>query len=138
MIIYNLQPIILKILASAAFKAAIASKIQAIIVTSVVGGLAQLLAAKLGLTMSTIFAWAFIPILLAWMAHEAWTFPQKLASKLADEITADLQKNFEKTSSVLSDKLANMLLVEGIALLTEQILSNDKVVSISKRLAKAA
>ena len=125
-----LKPIILKLMASAAFKAILVSKLKAIIVGALLGAFIKIIGVKLGLTAGAAFMWVLIPIVLGWLAYEYFNFPAHLAEKVADSVADDLLRNFSETSDAMALSIVERLIVDGAATVAAKIINDDTIVAL--------
>ncbi|MDP2803676.1 MAG: hypothetical protein Q8O26_17540 [Phreatobacter sp.] len=126
----TLKPIIIKLLASAAFKAAVVSKLKAIVVGALLGAFVKIVGTKLGLTAAGAFIWVLIPLVLAWVAYEVAGFSAKLADKVSQSVAQDMRENFAETTRMISEELAERAIKEGIGLIAKNIIHEDAIVKI--------
>ena len=134
----SLKPIIVKLLASAAFKTAILAKIKVVVLGSMLGAFIKLLAAKIGLTGGTVFALIVLPLLVAWLAYEAVQFPNKLAEKVSADVAADLEGRFSATSKELADSIIEMAILQASSLVAKELLSENAVADLINEILEAA
>lgn len=127
-----LKPIIVKLLASSAFKAAIVAKLKAIIVASILGAFVKIIGVKLGLSAGATFMIFLIPVLLAWIAYEISSFPEKLSSKVANGVAEDLSGNFAKTSLTMAETLIEKMIVESVGIVATELMANAVIVDAVK------
>lgn len=125
-----LKPIILKLMASAAFKALLISKLKAVIVGALLGGFIKIIGVKLGLTAGAAFMWILIPILLGWLAYEYLNFPEHLAAKVADSVAQDIEDNFSDTSRTMAVSLVERLVVDSSATVASKIINDDTIAAL--------
>lgn len=125
-----LKPIIIKLMASAAFKAALISKLKAIIVGALLGGFMKIIGVKLGLSAGAAFMWVLIPILLAWLAYEYLSFPEHLAKKVAESVAEDLEGGFSDTSKEMALSLVERLVVDGGATVASRIINDNTIAEL--------
>lgn len=133
-----LKPIIVKLLGSAALKAAIASKIKVVVFGAILGAFIKLIGIKLGLTAGTAYFIFLLPIIVAWIAYEVSHFPGKLAEKVAEGIAADLAGNFAETTQSLSDTIVERVLVDGTGLIAAQLLNDDALIELIQEISRDA
>lgn len=122
-----LKPIILKLLASSAFKAAIMSKLKAVVIGAMLGAFFKIIGVKLGLSAGAVFLWVVIPIVLAWIAYEISSFPEKLADKVSEGVVNDIDANFAQTSASMAETLVERVIVEGAAMLARSLADDDLI-----------
>lgn len=125
-----LKPIILKLMASAAFKAVLVSKLKAIIVGALLGAFIKIIGVKLGLTAGAAFMWVLIPVVLGWLAYEYFSFPGHLAEKVADSVAGDIQNNFSDTSNSMALSIVEKLIVDGASAVAAKIINEDIIASL--------
>jgi hypothetical protein len=123
----SLKPIIIKILASTALKAAIATKLKAIIIGSFLGAFVKFLAVKLGLSTAATFAWILLPIVIAWLAAEAYRFPGKLADSVSKAVATDMRAGFPQTSRSTAEMIVEMALTEAVAIVAREVVHDEEV-----------
>lgn len=126
----TLKPIIVKLLASTAFKAAVVSKLKAVIVGSMLGAFVKIIGVKLGLTTAGAFLWVLIPLVLAWIAYEVTHFNEKLAAKVSDSVADDLADDFSRTSRSLADTVVEQLVLGGAGLLAGKLVVDENVIDL--------
>lgn len=124
----TLKPILVKLLASTAFKAAVVAKLKTIIIGSLLGAFVKIIGVKLGLTAGSAFMVVLIPAVLVWIGYEVVHFPAKLATKVSEGVADDLSGNFAETNLTLADTLVEKIVVEGAATLARQLI-NDEVIA---------
>jgi hypothetical protein len=129
----SLKPIIIKILSSTALKAAIATKLKAVVIGSFLGAFVKLLAVKLGLSTAATVAWILLPILVAWLSAEAYRFPGKLADSVADAVGRDMRAGFQQTSRSTAEMIVEMAASEAIAVVARSMITDDDVAEIINR-----
>jgi hypothetical protein len=133
-----LKPIIIKLLASAAFKAAIAAKIKAIVVGSLFAAFAKIIGVKLGLTAGAAFVWILIPAVLGWLAYEYFQFPEKLAKSVSSSVAVAMGNGFQDTSRSIAESLVEGMLVGGGATLATQLIADEAIQELVKEAVDAA
>lgn len=120
-----LKPIILKLLASTAFKAAIMTKLKAVIVGAMLGAFFKIIGVKLGLSAGAVFVWVILPLVLAWLAYEVSTFPEKLADKVSESVVAEVTSDFGTTSATMAESLVDSLLSQGAIMLADRLIDDE-------------
>lgn len=123
-----LKPILLKLLASSAFKAAIVAKLKVVIIGAMLGAFFKIIGVKLGLGAGAVFLWIVLPIVIGWLIYEVNVFPSKLAEKVSEGVVADIDRNFAETSRDIADTMIEQVIVEGAALLARSF-ANDEVIA---------
>lgn len=122
-----IKPIILKLLASASFKAAIATKVKAIVVGALLAAFAKILGVKLGLTAGAAFAWILIPAVLGWLAYEYVHFPEKLAKNVSTSVSESMRNGFQDTSRSIAQSLVEGILASGVATLASHLVGEEAI-----------
>ena len=122
-----LKPLIVKFLASSAFKAAVMSKLKAIVIGSMLGAFIKIIGVKLGLSAGSAFMIVLVPVVLAWLAYEVSHFPEKLAAKVAEGVAQDLENSFGDMSRSLADSLTENLLSTAMSLIADDLVSDDLI-----------
>lgn len=121
--VVKLQPIIIKILGSAAFKGALAAKIKAIIAATVLGSVVAALAAKLGISVAGAWMLILLPIVAGWLAYEAASFPEKLADKVSSSVASELSGSFDKTTRDALESVVSYAMSEGAGVITQAVVA---------------
>jgi hypothetical protein len=134
-----LKPLILKLMASSAFKAAIMTKLKAIVIGSMLGAFVKIIAVKLGISTGAAFMWILLPLVFAWLAYEVSSFPEKLASKVSAGVAAELDENFKETSASLAEMLVERVIVDSVGLIANDLVNDGVIASlIADSIAEAA
>lgn len=125
-----LKPIIMKLLASSAFKAAIVSKLKGVVVGSILAAFFKIIGVKLGLSTGAFFMWVVLPIVLAWLAYEVTTFPRKLGEKVSESVVEDIENDFAETSRDIAESLVERIIVDGAGMMAEHLMDDEFFVRI--------
>lgn len=133
-----LKPIIMKLLASSAFKAAIVAKLKVVIVGAMLGAFFKIIGVKLGLSAGAVFLWVVLPAVVVWLAYEVSSFPRKLAEKVSEAVVADIDSNFSATSRHIADTLIERVVVEGAAILAKQFVNDDAMAELLSESVRSA
>lgn len=128
----NLKVIIAKFLASAAFKAAIASAIKKFVVAIVLSSMIKFLAAKLGVSVAGAYAFVLIPVIAAYLAYEAYSLPENLASKISVQIKDSLDSEYAAINADIAMNLVRNVLHVGAGALITNISHNHEVIAAVK------
>lgn len=103
----SLKVIIAKGLSTAAGKAAIAAAIHKYVAAALLAAIAKSMALKLGITSMGAFSAVMIPLLVAYLAHEAWVFPETLGKKVSETVVAELDASFDNLHLAVLTTLGN-------------------------------
>lgn len=133
-----LKPIIVKLLASAAFKAAIVAKVKAIVVGALLAAFAKIIGVKLGLTAGAAFLWILIPAVLGWLVYEYHQFPEKLAKSVSASVAEAMDNGFQDTSRSISESLIEAILVGGGAILATHLIADEAIQDLIRESVQAA
>lgn len=132
-----LKPIILKLLASTAFKAAIAAKVKAIVVGALFAAFAKIIGVKLGLSASAAIMWILIPAVLTWLAYEYFKFPDKLAESVSGSVADTMNNGFHDTSRSIAESIIEGTLVSGGAVLATHLINDEAIQQLIEESVKA-
>ena len=133
-----LKPIIVKLLASTAFKAAIAAKVKAIVVGALFAAFAKIIGVKLGLTAGAAFVWLLIPVVVAWLAYEYSKFPEKLAESVSSSVAETMDNGFRDTSRSIAESIIEGVLVSGGAALATHLIADEAIQQLLEESVRAA
>lgn len=114
-LIKAMQAAVAKVMASVALKAAIISLLKkvgvGILIKTAVGKALVAVLAVVGLAHVPVF-WVLLPLLLAFLAYEYNTFPEKLAAKLPLEVERIVKDQFDLVSDQAAREIFKGVLAE--------------------------
>jgi hypothetical protein len=121
----QLKVVLAKLLASAAFKAVIMAKVKAVVAGAVLVSVVHIVAAKLGIGTGAAFAIILLPIILAFLAYEAATFPRKLGEKVAVKIRGELSGQFESINRDIMTAIVETTIGMGTSMFAGQMMEQS-------------
>lgn len=127
----TLKPIVGKLLASTAFKTAIVAKIKTVIAASVIGAVIHLVAAKLGIAGGgAVIGFIVLPLLAAYIYYEASHFPGKLAKKVSEQVSQEMDRTHAELSNSLAEKIVEQAAISGVGAAAKSLAGEEKVLQL--------
>lgn len=117
-----LKSIVAKILASTAFKTMIATLVKKFVAFKILSIVISSIGAKLaGISIGYILA----PLILAFIAYEAYTLPQKMAKDISEAVADELSKEFANLNNQISLNIVAELGTSAISAYISDVVSDD-------------
>lgn len=117
-----LKGIVAKILASAAFKTMIATLVKKFVAFKILSVIISSIGAKLaGISIGYILA----PLIVAFIAYEAYTLPRKMAKDISESVVDELSKEFENMNNQISTNIVAELGTSAITAYISDIVNDD-------------
>ena len=120
----SLAPVVAKLLAMPVLQAAL----KKIVAVAVLGTIAKMIAAKIGMSVVSAAMWLLIPVILALLYRDIVQLPEKLGAALADAVCGELRQAYTKSmNDIVRGLLAEFTLghvVDEFA----KLLGNDQVI----------
>lgn len=117
-----LKGIVAKILASAAFKTMIATLVKKFVAFKILSVIISSIGAKLaGISIGYILA----PLILAFIAYEAYTLPRKMAKDISASVVDELSKEFANMNNQISINIVAELGTSAITAYISDIVNDN-------------
>ena len=117
-----LKGIVAKILASTAFKTMIATLVKKFVAFKILSVIISSIGAKLaGISIGYILA----PLILAFLAYEAYTLPRKMAKDISVSVVDELSKEFANINNQISTNIVAELGTSAITAYISDIVNDD-------------
>ena len=116
-----LKGAIVKVLATTAFKTMIVSVIKVIVKAKIIAFLVVIFGSLLG----SVPLWAVIaPLLLAFIAYQVASLPDKMGDKVSVAVRGELSGNFDKMNSDVVNEIMKSFTSDALKTLAEDIASD--------------
>lgn len=123
----HLKAVIAKMIASGALKSAVGAVIKKYITFVIGGAIVKAVAAKFGISAAAAFAWVLIPLIIAYLAYEAYVFPDHLAEKVSVKVAEELSEKFEQMNAEVLNPFVTQALDTFIAVITHSAAEDSKL-----------
>lgn len=82
--------------------------LKKVIAVAVIGTIAKLIAAKVGMSVGTALTFVLIPVIFVFLVRDILNFPERLSIALADAVCIEMRTTYSKgMSEIVSQLLAN-------------------------------
>lgn len=126
LIAHSIGPVIAKFLAVPAVEFALKKMIFA----AVLGTMAKLIAAKIGMSIGAAIWIVLLPVLLGFLAKDIYDLPQKLGAGLAETISSDMRSTYSQTiGSIVTELLVNFTSKQAVHSLAERLADDPEISS---------
>ncbi|HCT64799.1 MAG TPA: hypothetical protein DIC60_05975 [Lachnospiraceae bacterium] len=121
----HLKVILAKVLSSAAIKTMIAVAIKKFVVAAILAVFVKIIAAKLGISAGAVIAFVLIPLILLYIAREAYTLPSTLGEKVSYKVSTELDSNFININENIMEQIFKEFISVDNILLISTYLSHE-------------
>lgn len=129
MIAAGMGPLLVKLLASAAFKVFIVAAVKKMIIAAVGAAIVKFIVLKLGIASGTAWLIVVAPLIIAFISYEMYWFPTKLGEKVSEKLYSELDTSFSSINKTILEKLFDGLGGETAKRLAQNIAGNSEVIA---------
>lgn len=123
----HMKTIIVKALSSVAVKKAILIYTKKFIAAAILAGVAKAIALKLGISATGAAMIILLPLVLAYLAREIYTFPRHLGEKVSERVVHELDSSYRALNQQISSTIADALLLSGMSALATELGKNSEL-----------